>query len=77
MKACFPPGASSNSSGSGNGTSGNGRFDSDQGLEGKLILHNVLCFVFGSSVDEQRTEIVLEACAVRLGGDSGSRSELG
>ena len=75
MKASLPPGASSISFGSGNGTTGKGRFDSAQGLEGKLILHNVLCFVSGCSVDEQRTEIVLEVCAIRFGGDSGSRSK--
>ena len=67
--------ASSIPFGSGNGTTGKGRFDSAQGLEGKLILHNVLCLVIGSSVDEQRIEIVLEVCAIRFGGDSGSRSK--
>ena len=77
MKASLPPAASSISFGSGNGTRGKDRFDSAQGLEGKLILHNVLCLVTGSSVDEQRTEMVLEACAIRFGGDSGSRSESG
>jgi len=56
---------------------GKGRFDSAQGLEGKLILHNVLCLVTGSTADEQRTEMVLEACAIRFGGDSGSRSRSG
>ena len=77
MKASFPPGTSSNSFGSGNGTRGKGRPDSAQGLEGKLILHNVLCFVTGSSMDEQRTEMVLEASAIRFGGDSGARSKSG
>jgi hypothetical protein len=75
MKASLPPGVSSISFGSGNGTTGKGRFDSAQGLEGKLILHNVLFFVTESSADEQRTEIVLEVCAIRFGGDSGSRSK--
>jgi len=75
MKASLPPGASSISFGSGNGTTGKGRFDSAQGLEGKLTLHKVLHPVTGSSVDEQRTEIVLEVCAIRFGGDSGSRSK--
>jgi len=76
-KASLPPGASSISFGRGNGTVGKGRFDSAQGLEGKLILHNVLCLVTGSSADEQRTEMVREACAIRFGGDSGSRSKSG
>lgn len=75
MKASLPPGVSCISFGSGNGTTGNGRFDSAQGLEGKLILHNDLCLVTGSSADEQRTEMVLEVCAIRFGGDSGSRSK--
>ena len=74
MKASLPPGASSISFGSGNGTAGKGRLDSAQGLEGRLILHSVRCLVTGSSADEQRTEMVLEVCAIRFGGDSGSRS---
>jgi len=75
MKASLPPGASSISFRSGNGTTGKGRFDPAQGLEGKLILHNTLRFVTESSVDEQRTDIVLEVCATKFGGDSGSRSK--
>ena len=77
MKASLPPRASSASFGRGNGTTGKGRSDPAQGLEGKLILHSVLCLVTGSSVDVQRTEIVLEACAIRFGGDSGSSSKFG
>lgn len=76
MKASLPPGASSISFESGNGTTGKGRFDSAQGLEAKLILQNVRLFVIGSSVVKQTTEIVLEFCAIRFGGDSGSRSRL-
>ena len=75
MKASAPPRAFSIPFGSGNGTTGKGRLDSAQGLEGKLILHNVLCLVAGSSVDEQRTEMDLEVCATRFGGNSGSSSK--
>ena len=75
IKVSIPPGAFSISFGSGNGTTGKGRLDSAQGLEGKLILHRVLCLVTGSSVEEQRTEMDLEVCATRFGGDSGSRSK--
>lgn len=75
MKASLPPGARSIFFGSGNGITGNGRSDSAHGLEGKLILQNVLFSVIGSSVAIQTTEMVLEFCAIRFGGESGSRSK--